>query len=121
MNPAEDYILEQQDPYKTILLHLQVVIETAHPDLELKFKWKVPYYYLDGNPFCYLNVPKNKNYVELGFWASAHLEKHNEHLVSDGRKVVKSFRYTTVSDINQDILLAVLQEAHSVNHKGFWK
>ena len=120
MNPAEDYILQQPEPYKSILLHLQMIIQTALPEMELKYKWKVPYYYLDGNPFCYLNVPKKKGFVELGFWASAHLSKYNEFLVTDGRKVVKSFRYTILEDINQEILLAVLEEAKQVNHKGFW-
>ncbi|MDJ0644963.1 MAG: DUF1801 domain-containing protein [Flavobacteriaceae bacterium] len=121
MNPAEDYILNQPEPYKSILLHLQVVIENTIPELELNYKWRVPYYYLDGNPFCYLNVPKKKDFVEIGFWASAHLSNYNEFLVSDGRKVVKSFRYQSVDAINHEILVAVLEQAKRVNYKGFWK
>ena len=121
MNPAEDYILNQQESYKTILLHLQVLIESNFNNVELRYKYKIPFYYLDDKPFCYLNVPKKKDFVEVGFWASAHLSKYNEHLVSDGRKVVKSFRYKALEDINQEILLGVLEEAYSVNHKGFWK
>lgn len=121
MNPAEDYILNQQEPYKSILLHLQVIIESSFNDVELKYKYKIPFYYLHDKPFCYLNVPKKKDFVEVGFWASAHLTKYNEYLISDGRKVVKSFRYKTVDAINQEILLTVLQEAYEVNHKGFWK
>ncbi|NNC69808.1 MAG: DUF1801 domain-containing protein [Flavobacteriaceae bacterium] len=121
MNPAEDYILRQEEPYKSILLHLQVLIEGRFNDLELRYKYKIPFYYLDGKPFCYLNVPKKKDFVEVGFWASAHLSKYNEYLVSDGRKVMKSFRYKSVDAINQEIFLGVLDEAYSVNHKGFWK
>ena len=121
MNPAEEYILNQQEPYKSILLHLQVLIEGSFNRVELKYKYRIPFYYLDEKPFCYLNVPKKKNFVEVGFWASAHLSKYNEHLVSAGRKVVKSFRYQSLEDIDQEILLAVLQEAYDVNHKGFWK
>lgn len=121
MNPAEDYILNQEEPYKSILLHLQVLIESSFKEVELRYKYRIPFYYLEGKPFCYLNVPKKKNFVEVGFWASAHLTKYNEFLVTDGRKVVKSFRYQSIDAINQEILVAVLQEAHSVNHKGFWK
>lgn len=121
MNPAEDYILNQEEPYKSILLHLQVLIENNFNDVQLRYKYRIPFYYLDNTPFCYLNVPKNKDFVEVGFWASAHLSKYNEFLVSDGRKVVKSFRYQSVDAIDQEILLAVLEEAYSVNHKGFWK
>lgn len=121
MNPAEDYILNQQEPYKSILLHLQVLIENNFNDIELKYKYKIPFYYLAEKPFCYLNVPKKKDFVEVGFWASAHLTKYNEYLISNGRKVVKSLRYTSVDEIHQEILLAVLEEAYKVNHKGFWK
>ncbi len=121
MNPAEIYILNQDEPFKSILLHLQVLIEHQFEELELKYKYRIPFYYLNGKPFCYLNVPKNKGFVEVGFWASAHLSKYNEYLVSAGRKVVKSFRYDSVDSINQEILLAVLEEAFQVNHKGFWK
>ncbi len=121
MNPAEDYILNQLEPYKSILLHLQVLIENSFSNVELRYKYKIPFYYLAGKPFCYLNVPKKKDFVEVGFWASAHLSKYNEFLISDGRKVVKSFRYKSIDAINQKILLAVLEEVYKVNHKGFWK
>jgi len=121
MNPAEDYILNQEEPYKSILLHLQVLIESSFDEVELRYKYKIPFYYLDGKPFCYLNVPKKKDFVEVGFWASAHLSKYTNYLVSDGRKVMKSFRYKSISDINHEIFMKVLEEAHQVNHKGFWK
>ena len=56
MNPAEAYILEQAEPYKSILLHLQAVIERILPDIDLKFKYRIPFYYFDKTPFCYLNT-----------------------------------------------------------------
>jgi len=39
MNPAEDYILNNPDPYRSILLHLQVVIEKIIPEAALKYKY----------------------------------------------------------------------------------
>lgn len=60
MNTVEEYILNQKEPLKSILLHLQVVVEGKVPELELKFKYRIPFYYLEGKPFCYLNGPKNK-------------------------------------------------------------
>lgn len=38
MNPAEDYILNQPERYRSILLHVQVIIEHTIPEAELKFK-----------------------------------------------------------------------------------
>ena len=98
-----------------------MLIETNFSDVELKYKWKIPCYYLNGKPFCYLNSSIKKKYVDVGFWASAHLTEYDEYLISEGRKVVKSLRYTSVNDINEIILIAVLKEAYKVNHKGFWK
>ncbi len=121
MNPAERYILEQPEPQKSILLHLQVVIKRTIPDLELQYKYKIPFYYLRGKPFCYLNVPKKQSYVDLGFWNSAHLSVHLEHMITEGRKVMRTLRYHSIDDIHHEILVEVLQDAASVADKGFYK
>jgi hypothetical protein len=121
MKPAEEYILNQPEPFKSILMHLQILIETNFPEVELLFKWKIPFYYLNDKPFCYLNPSKKKGYVDVAFWVSAHLTKYNEHLISENRKVVKSLRYRTIDDIIETILLSVLEEAHQLKDKGFYK
>ena len=121
MNPAEDYILSQKEPFRSILLQLQVLIETTVLGVELKFKYRIPFYYLDGKPLCYLNVPKKKNYVDVGFWSAAHLTVHQDKMVTEGRKVMKSLRYANLKDLDAQVLVEVLMEARQVNHKGFWK
>ena len=66
MNPAEAYILKQPEPYKSILLQLQTIIEAIAPNTELLYKWRIPFYYSNGIPLCYLN--QSKDYVDLAFW-----------------------------------------------------
>ncbi|NNL61027.1 MAG: DUF1801 domain-containing protein, partial [Flavobacteriaceae bacterium] len=46
MNPAEEYILNQPEPFRSILMHLQVVLEHTLPEAELKYKWRIPCYYI---------------------------------------------------------------------------
>lgn len=121
MKPAEAYLLNQAKPFKSILLQLQVLIEATVPELTLEFKYNIPFYYLNGKPFCYLNVPPKKKYVDVGFWSSAHLSIHLDKMVTEGRKVMKSLRYFKVDDIDAEVLRAVLENARAVNHKGFWK
>ena len=121
MKPAEAYILNQPEPFKSILMHLQILIESTFPEVDLKFKWKIPFYYLNNKPFCYLNASKKKGYVDVVFWVSAHLTKYNELLISDNRKVVKSLRYFNLEDINEEILLTVLVEAFEKKEAGFYK
>ena len=119
MNPVEEYILQQPEPFKSMLLQLQVVIENTIPEVELLYKYRIPFYYIAGKPFCYLNV--TKGYVDVGFWSSVHLTRHQESMITAGRKVMKSLRYYTPQDIQEEILIDVLQEAFKVRGKGFWK
>lgn len=120
MNPAEDYILNQKEPYRSILLHLQVVIERTLPDLAMLYKYKIPFYYINGKrPFCYMGV--SKNYVDLGFWHGTHLTKHQEHLVSKGRKHMKSLRYFSMDAIDDTVLVDVLRDAYSVRDLKYYK
>lgn len=119
MNPAENYILNQPEPFKSMLLQLQILIEAAIPDLELLYKWKLPFYYYHGKPFCYLNV--SKGYVDVGFWGGTHLSEFDQYLVSENRKVMKSLRYFSIEEIDSEILIPILQEIEKVAHKGFSK
>lgn len=121
MKPAEEYILKQPEPFKSILLHLQLLIENNCTDVELKYKWKMPVYYVNGHQLCYLNASHKKGFVDVGFWAKGILQDFETYLVSEGRTVVKSLRYTSVEDIDEEIFLQVVEEVAKYNHKGFWK
>jgi hypothetical protein len=119
MRPAEAYILNQKEPFKSILLHLQILIEHTFPDAHLEFKWKIPCYYIEKRPICYLN--QSKDYVDVGFWHAAHLTKYTEHMVSEKRKVVKSMRYKTLEDINDELFINILKELEKHKNKSFLK
>lgn len=121
MNPAEEYILSREEPYRSILLHIKAVIESVIPGVDMKYKWGIPCFYAQKRPICYLNASYKGKFVDIAFWNSAHLTKHVELMYSEKRKVVKSFRYTTLEEINDEILMDVLQEAHSLKAKGFYK
>lgn len=119
MNSAEEYILRQSEPFKAILLQIQLVVEQTIPEAVLLYKYRIPFYYLQGKrPFCYLNC--SRGYVDLGFWNGSHLTVHTELMITEGRKQIKSLRYFTAEDINHDVLKAVLQNAYDVRDKKFY-
>jgi len=118
MNPAENYILNCPEPYRGILLHLQLVIEKTVPEVNLKYKYRIPFYYLNSRPFCYLN--HSKNYVDLGFWNAAHLTIHLEAMTTAGRKVMRSLRYKSLEEIDDKVLTDVLLDAHRVKDMKFF-
>lgn len=73
MNPAEAFILNQPELYKSILLQLQGLIESTSIDkTELVYKWKIPCVYINKKPFCYLNASQKKGFVDVSFWHSVY-------------------------------------------------
>ncbi|WP_452231503.1 DUF1801 domain-containing protein [Lacinutrix sp. MEBiC02595] len=122
MNPAEQYIINQPEPYRSILMHLQTVIAHTLPEAELKFKWRIPCYYINNKPICYLYASAKKEFVDVGFWHAAHLSKKYEvYLVSENRKLVKSLRYRTLEEIEDTVFIGILQEVYINKDKSFYK
>lgn len=114
VNPAETYILNQSEPYRSLLLYLQVVIENTIPEVEMLYKYKIPFYYFHKKPFCYLNASHKKQFVDVGFWKGNKIKIHKNHLVTKNRKMMVSLRYKTLEDIDDTILIEVLKEAASL-------
>ncbi|WP_299890729.1 DUF1801 domain-containing protein [uncultured Lacinutrix sp.] len=121
MNPAEDYILKQPEPYRSILMHLQVIVEQTIPEVELKYKWRIPCYYVGKRPICYFNASHKNGFVDIAFWHSAYITKYTEYLVGEKRKVVKSLRYKTIEEINDTVLISILKEINNYKTDGFYK
>ncbi|MFK7782203.1 DUF1801 domain-containing protein [Psychroserpens sp.] len=117
MNPAEAYILKQDEPFKSILLQLQTIIEAIVPEAELLYKWRIPFYYYNGIPLCFLN--QSKDYVDFAFWHRDQLPKYTELFVSTNRKTVTSLRFKTVADIKDDAIVYVLHRQLEINTNPF--
>ncbi|MFK7750648.1 MAG: DUF1801 domain-containing protein [Kordia sp.] len=113
MNPAENYILQQPEPYKSILLELQVLVAHLLPTAELKYKYRIPFYYYKGKPFCYFNASHKKKFVDVGIVKGGEITVHTSHLVTEKRKKMASLRYKNIKHINDKIFFDVLKEAAS--------
>lgn len=112
MNPAENYILKQVEPFKSMLLQLQFLVEQTIPALDLKYKYKLPFYYLHGKPFCYFNV--SKGYVDVGIVSGAENQLYTEKLVTKDRKKMVSLRYYKAEDIEAEVVISVLNCAKAL-------
>ncbi|MAW94123.1 MULTISPECIES: DUF1801 domain-containing protein [unclassified Leeuwenhoekiella] len=109
MNPAENYILKTPQPYCAILLELQVLIEHSAPEAQLLFKWHLPFYYLDGKMFCFLNF--RKRFVDLSFVYGTDLNDPDQHLVAgENRKRLRSLRYHNVDEIDAEVVIGFLEQ-----------
>lgn len=114
LKPAEAYILEQPDVQQQILLHVIAVVHQKLQEVELLFKYGVPYFYYQKKPFCYLASNTKKGYVDVGFAKGYELKNNQKELVGENRNTVKSLRYFNIETINQKILEAVIEEASSL-------
>jgi len=110
MKPAEDYILNQPQPYRSILLHLQAVIEHTIPEIKLQFKYKIPFYYYMGKPFVYLNATHKRGYVDVAFMKGYQLKMHLNCLDGESRTLVKSLHYQSLEAIDNEVLVDLLKE-----------
>jgi hypothetical protein len=117
LNPAEVYILKQYEPFRSILLDLKSIIEAVIPEIELHYKWKIPFFMLGKKPICYLN--QSKDYVDFCFWHSEIMEQYSEFFVKEKRKVVASLRYKSKTDVNDAVLIYVLEMLNAYYGNGF--
>lgn len=111
MNPVEIYFLNQTEPLQSILLFVRQVILETIPEMEEKYKYKIPFYYYKGKPVCYLNILKEANYVDLGFWDGFKLSNKHQLLKANNRKMVKSLEFNNPKTINIVALQETLLEA----------
>lgn len=111
MKITDEYIYRQPEKHQAILLHLISVFKRQIPDLEMYFKWGVPYLYYKKRMFCYLASNSNKGFVDAGFARGFQLRRNQDVLVGDKRNTVKSLRYYELEGIDNVILEDVIQEA----------
>ena len=117
MSPVDNYILKQYEDKKNILLFLRQIILETIPEIQEKFKYSIPFYYLNGKPFCYFNIPKSKKetYVDLCFIKGFELSNQQNILFAgNNRTMVKSIPYFYLHEINIDLLKEVLLEAKTL-------
>jgi hypothetical protein len=114
MRFTDEYIFRQPEKYQSIVLHLISVFEREIPELELLFKWGIPYFYYQKQPFCYLAPNHKKGFVDAGFARGFQLIRNQDELVDEKRNTVKSLRYYNLESINNATLVDVIQEAKSL-------
>jgi len=107
MKPAQDYILSKPEPWRSMLIELQSVIVHTIPEVNESFKWNLPFYSLNGKMFCFLNF--RKSFIDVGFPLGNQIDVHCDQLIAgEGRKNLRSLRYSALEDIDYPVLINVL-------------
>ncbi|WP_264563845.1 DUF1801 domain-containing protein [Flavobacterium sp. N3904] len=114
MKLTDEYIWRQSQKHQMMLLHLISVFIREIPDLEMHFKWGMPYLYYKKRMFCYLISNSKKDFVDAGFARGFQLKRNQESLVDEKRNTVKSLRYFNLEEIDNAILQDVILEAKTL-------
>ncbi len=109
-----DYIEARDGEQRRLFLALHALL-TSLPQVTDKIRYTVPFY-VRKSPICYLNPLKNGG-VELVFIRGNELSNEQGLLDLKGRKQVAGVSYFAVSDIREEPLLEVLQEALLVDEE----
>jgi hypothetical protein len=107
MNAVEAYILDLQQPQRSILEYLHQLL-MAHPEVTCQIRYKIPFY-SRRKWVCYAN-PRDGG-IELAFIQGAELSNEQGLLQARGRKMVTGAVFQSVDDIPEAALLEVIQEA----------
>ena len=123
MNPAEQHICNQKEPYQSIMLYVRSVILKTLPEVTEKYNYKVPYYLHNNKPICYLNILKGTNYVDVAFIQGVLLEGNYPQLKDDNnRKQVRSIQVKKLEDFDELLFVRLLNDAAVLldNSKKAW-
>lgn len=110
MNPAEQYILKQKEPFQSIMLYVRSVILRTLPNVDEKYNYSIPFYHYNKKPFCYFNILKHTNFVDIAFVKGRLLKEQFPVLMDyNKRKNVRSLQYENLESVNEEELIAILE------------
>jgi len=112
MNPIEDYIFEQEEPYQSIMIYVRSIITKALPEVQEKYSYKIPFFMHDKKPMIYFNVLKGTDFVDVAFVQGILLEENYPALKNyNNRKQVRSLQLKTIEEINEPMLIQLVKDA----------
>ena len=119
MNPAEEYILRQNEPFQSIMLHVRHVILNTLDHIDEKYNYSVPFYHYKKKPFIYINILKGQKFVDIAFVRGVMLQERFPQLKDyNTRKNVRSLQYEKLEEIDQEILVNIIEAAAELADKS---
>jgi hypothetical protein len=107
----QNFYLEKEEPLKSCLYALQGIILSFDERVTEHWKYKVPFFYFNGKPFCYLWYNKKNNEPYIGIVKGCYID--HPMLESGNRKKMKIIRINPCSDIPIESILEILTLART--------
>lgn len=107
MSPVEEFLLEQPENLKPLIKKLHELIISASPYINDRLVYGIPFYY--GKKRIFYITPQ-KSSVDLGF-CEGYLLSENQILETKNRTKVKTIRFNSIDEIEEEIVLPHIHEA----------
>lgn len=94
------------------------------PNVEEKYNYSIPFYHYNKKPFCYLNILKDTNCVDVAFVKGSLLKEQFLELKDyNNRKFVRSLQYESLESIDELLLIEVIKAAALISDtsRKAWK
>ena len=82
------FFLNQEEPLRGSFLALRAIVLNWDNQITEHFKYKLPFYYYQGKPFCYLWKDKKTNEPYIGLVRSENLE-HPDLFLGTSKRIKK--------------------------------
>lgn len=109
LSHLDHFFLQQDEPNKSCFMALRQTILGFSSQVSEHWKYKLPFYYLNGKPFCYLWHDKKSMQPYIGIVKGKYIENPNLHM--GNRKKMKVFMIDPNEDLPVKEIYAVFEEA----------
>ena len=108
INHIDHFFLTQEEPQKGCLLALRSLILNWDTQISEHWKYRIPFYYYQGKPFCYLWRDKKSLEPYIGLVRSGKIE--HPSLFLGKRKKMKIMRIDPKIDIPLETVYEIFEE-----------
>jgi hypothetical protein len=124
MNPIETYILEQEEPYQSIMIYLRFTVKKILPEIEEAYNYRIPFFKFNNKPLCYMNILKGTDFVDFAFVRGVNLVHNFPELQNfKERKQVRSLQIKDLEDFDEkrfgELLIAAKEELATARKAWF--
>ena len=107
----QNFYLEQEEPKRSCFLALRGIIQDLDEDISEHWKYKLPFFYFKGKPFCYLWYDKKSNEPYIGVVKADRID--HPMLEKGSRKRMKILRVNPCADLPVESICEILVKAMS--------
>ncbi len=116
MRELDNFYLNQEEPFKSCLLALRDIILAHDKNIEVAWKYKLPFFTYKGKMFCYLWIHKKYKQPYIGMIEGKWLE--HPKLLLENRSRIKIILFDPSKDLPIKTIKGILKQAIQLYTSG---